>query len=76
MTATDHAGTPEGIAQESRRRSPSTRPSGRKAAIRPSSASPTFVVGSVMLGLALINYARAAGGALPSGHNLTGAPIS
>ena len=29
-----------------------------------------------MLGLALINYARAAGGALPSGHNLTGAPIS
>jgi len=65
MTATDHAGPPEGVAQDIEA------PVAEQAAVGPLTGDPaivgvpTFVVGSVMLGLALINYAPAAGGALP-----------
>ena len=65
MTATDHAGAPEGVAQDIEA------PVAEQAAVGPLTGDPaivgvpTFVVGSVMLGLALINYAPAAGGALP-----------
>ena len=65
MTATDHAGAPEGVAQDIEA------PVAERAAVGPLTGDPaivgvpTFVVGSVMLGLALINYAPAAGGALP-----------
>jgi len=65
MTATDHAGGPEGVAQDIEA------PAAEQAAVGPLTGDPailgvpTFVVGSVMLGLALINYAPAAGGALP-----------
>jgi succinate-acetate transporter protein len=65
MTATDHSGGPEGVAQDIEA------PAAEQAAVGPLTGDPailgvpTFVVGSVMLGLALINYAPAAGGALP-----------
>ena len=65
MTATDHAGAPEGVAQDIEA------PVAEQATVGPLTGDPaivgvpTFVVGSVMLGLALINYAPAAGGALP-----------
>ena len=56
---------PEGVAQDIEA------PAAEQAAVGPLTGDPaivgvpTFVVGSVMLGLALINYAPAAGGALP-----------
>ena len=65
MTATDSAPAPEGVAQDIEA------PVAEQAAVRPLTGDPaivgvpTFVVGSVMLGLALINYFPAAGGALP-----------
>jgi uncharacterized protein len=65
MTTTESAGAPEGIAQDIEA------PVAEHAAVGPLTGDPaivgvpTFVVGSVMLGLALINYAPAAGGALP-----------
>ena len=65
MTATDSAGAPEGVAQDIEA------PVAEQAAVGPLTGDPaivgvpTFVVGSVMLGLVLINYAPAAGGALP-----------
>lgn len=65
MTAIDSAGPPEGVAQDIEA------PAAEQATIGPLTGDPaivgvpTFVVGSVMLGLALINYAPAAGGALP-----------
>ena len=65
MTTTDSAKSPEGVAQDVEA------PAAEQAAVGPLTGDPaivgvpTFVVGSVMLGLALINYAPAAGGALP-----------
>lgn len=65
MTATHSAGAPEGVAQDLEA------PVTGQATVGPLTGDPaivgvpTFVVGSVMLGLALINYAPAAGGALP-----------
>jgi hypothetical protein len=65
MTASDTRGGPEGVAQDVEA------PAAEQATIGPLTGDPailgvpTFVVGSVMLGLALINYAPAAGGALP-----------
>jgi succinate-acetate transporter protein len=65
MTATHSAGAPEGVAQDVEA------PVAEQATVGPLTGDPaivgvpTFVVGSVMLGLALINYAPAAGGALP-----------
>ena len=65
MTATHPAGAPEGVAQDVEA------PVAEQATVGPLTGDPaivgvpTFVVGSVMLGLALINYAPAAGGALP-----------
>jgi succinate-acetate transporter protein len=65
MTATESHGPPEGVAQDVEA------PAAAQATIGPLTGDPaivgvpTFVVGSVMLGLALINYAPAAGGALP-----------
>src|SRR5215469_8220796 len=65
MTTTDSAKSPEGVAQDVEA------PAAEQAAVGPLTGDPaivgvpTFVVGSVMLGLALINYAPAVGGALP-----------
>ena len=65
MTTADSARIPEGVAQDIEA------PAAAQAAVGPLTGDPaivgvpTFVVGSVMLGLALINYAPAAGGALP-----------
>jgi len=65
MTATHPDRVPEGIAQEVEA------PVAEQATVGPLTGDPaivgvpTFVVGSIMLGLALINYAPAAGGALP-----------
>ena len=65
MTATDSAAPPEGVAQDIEA------PVAEQAAVGPLTGDPaiigvpTFVVGSLMLGLVLINYAPAAGGALP-----------
>jgi uncharacterized protein len=65
MTATHPDRVPEGVAQEVEA------PAAEQAAVGPLTGDPaivgvpTFVVGSVMLGLALINYAPASGGALP-----------
>ena len=65
MTATQSAGPPEGVAQDVEAAV------AEQAAVGPLTGDPaivgvpTFVVGSVMLGLALVNYAPAAGGALP-----------
>jgi succinate-acetate transporter protein len=65
MTATESHGAPEGVAQDVEA------PAAAQATIGPLTGDPaivgvpTFVVGSVMLGLALVNYAPAAGGALP-----------
>ena len=65
MAVTDSAGAPEGVAQDIEA------PVAEQATVGPLTGDPaivgvpTFVVGSVMLGLALINYAPAAGGALP-----------
>ena len=62
MTATDHAGAPEGVAQDIEA------PATEQAAVGPLTGDPaivgvpTFVVGSLMLGLALVNYAPAAAG--------------
>jgi hypothetical protein len=65
MTATHPDRAPEGIAQDLEA------PVADQATVGPLTGDPaivgvpTFVIGSVMLGLALINYAPAAGGALP-----------
>jgi len=65
MTASDTRGGPEGVAQDVEA------PAAEQATIGPLTGDPailgvpTFVVGSLMLALALINYAPAAGGALP-----------
>jgi succinate-acetate transporter protein len=65
MTTTGSAGAPEGVAQDVEA------PVAEQATVGPLTGDPaivgvpTFVGGSVMLGLALINYAPAAGGALP-----------
>src|SRR5271169_4408197 len=65
MTATDSTAAPEGVAQDVEA------PVAEQATVGPLTGDPaivgvpTFVVGSVMVGLALINYAPAAGGALP-----------
>ena len=65
MTATNSAAAPEGVAQDIEA------PAAEQATVGPLTGDPaivgvpTFVVGSVMLGLTLINYAPAAGGALP-----------
>jgi succinate-acetate transporter protein len=65
MTATHPDRVPEGVAQDVEASV------AEQATIGPLTGDPaivgvpTFVVGSVMLGLALINYAPAAGGALP-----------
>lgn len=64
MTAT-HSGVPEGVAQDVEA------PAAQQATVGPLTGDPaivgvpTFVVGSVMLGLALINYNPAVGAALP-----------
>src|SRR5437773_3020590 len=65
MTATHSPGAPEAVAQDVEA------PVAEKATVGPLTGDPaivgvpTFVVGSVMLGLALVNYAPAPGGALP-----------
>ncbi len=65
MAITDSAGAPEGVAQDIEA------PVAEQATVGPLTGDPaivgvpTFVVGSVMLGLVLINYAPPAGGALP-----------
>jgi uncharacterized protein len=65
MTATHPDRVPEGVAQDVEA------PVAEQATVGPLTGDPailgvpTFVVGSVMLGLALINYAPVAGGALP-----------
>jgi uncharacterized protein len=65
MTATGSAGAPEGVAQDIEA------PVAEQATVGPLTGDPaivgvpTFVVGSVMLGLALINYNPAVGAALP-----------
>ena len=65
MTTADSARIPEGVAQDIEATASS------QATVAPLTGDPaivgvpTFVVGSVMLGLALINYAPATGGALP-----------
>lgn len=61
MTAIHSPGAPEGVAQDVEA------PAAEQATVGPLTGDPaivgvpTFVVGSVMLGLALINYAPAAG---------------
>ena len=65
MTTADSARIPEGVAQDIEA------PAASQTTVAPLTGDPaivgvpTFVVGSVMLGLALINYAPATGGALP-----------
>jgi hypothetical protein len=65
MTATDSAGAAEGVAREVELPAVEQVTAGPLTGDPAIVGVPTFVVGSVMLGLALINYAPAAGGALP-----------
>ena len=65
MTTTNSAGAPEGVAQDVEAQVAEQATVGPLTGDPAIVGVPTFVVGSIMLGLALINYAPAAGGALP-----------